>query len=190
MKYQCQCQCASKLDLRRARERVKRQVMELETVTLNSQDLVLSIFESSPSYFKRVEGCLPTVSTVEEAILGKPAKPSPEYKKEFLIIRVDGRPIGTAELHVNHPQPEVSYIGLLLIREDLFGKGFGRACYRAVERYLRERHDAKVIRLGVSDENDVSGFWSKLGFRSNGRNYCWEGERKVSNVVEYEKALL
>jgi GNAT superfamily N-acetyltransferase len=163
--------------------------MELEAVTLNSQDLVLSIFECSPDYFTRVEGCLPSMSTVHEAILGKPHAPCPEYKKEFLIIRQDGRAIGTAELHVNHPHSETAYIGLLLIREDMKGKGIGRACYQAVEKYLRDRHESKFIRLGISEQNDVSGFWSKLGFRANGRTYVWEGECRASNVFEYEKTL-
>lgn len=164
--------------------------MELEAVTLNSQDLVLSLFESSPDYFLKVDGCLPSIETVYDAILSQPQQLDPHYKKEFLIIRHDGRVVGTAELHINHPCLEVSYIGLLLIREDLKGRGLGRDCYRAIEKYLCDRYEAKKIRLGVSDENDVSGFWSKLGFRSNGRSYTWEGERKASNVVEYEKSLV
>ena len=163
--------------------------LDLEIVTLHSQDLVLSIFESSPSYFMRVDGCLPTIATVEDAILGRPSSPSLNYQKEFLIIREEGRAIGTVELHHHHPTAQVSYIGLLLIREDLSGRGLGKICYVELEKYLRQRHRIKAVRLGVSDENDVSGFWSKLGFKSNGRSYTWEGERRSSNVVEYEKAI-
>jgi uncharacterized protein len=164
--------------------------MELEPVTLNSQELVLSLFESSPDYFLKVEGCLPSIATVHDAILGKPQRLHSGYKKEFLIVRQDGRAIATCELHINHPDDTIAYIGLLLVREDLKGKGLGKACYQAVERYVCDRYGCKSIRLGVSDENDVSGFWSKLGFRSNGRHYTWEGERKASNVVEYEKSLV
>ncbi len=163
--------------------------MDLEPVDLSAQNVVLSIFESSPGYFLSVEGCLPTLNTVSEAILGKPNKTAPSYRKEFLLIKNEGQPIGTIELHMHYPEMEVAYIGLLLIREDRRRKGLGRACYQAVEDYVRHNYGARCIRLGVSDENDVSGFWSKLGFRSNGRSYSWEGERKVSNVVEYEKKL-
>lgn len=158
-------------------------------MSLDQQRLVLSIFESSPSYFLSVEGCLPTLHTVAEAILGKPAKTCEDYRKEFLVIREQGKAIGTVELHLNYPELTTAYIGLLLLREDLQGRGLGRSCYKAVEQYVSERYGAKCIRLGVSDENDVSGFWSKLGFHSNGRNYSWEGERKASNVVEYEKHI-
>lgn len=164
--------------------------MDLEVITLRSQDLVLSIFESSPKYFLHVEGKLPSIATVHEALNCRPITTIPEYEKKFLIIRSEGRPIGTAELHLNHPEKGVAYIGLLLIREDLNGKGFGRKAYCALERYLYERHDVCVVRLGVSDDHDVSGFWTKLGFRSNGRSYAYEGERKVTQVMEYEKRLL
>jgi RimJ/RimL family protein N-acetyltransferase len=163
--------------------------MELEQVTLNSQELVLSVFENAPSYFLRVEGCRPSLATVTEAILGEPLNKCAQYGKEFLLIRKDGRPIATAELHLHHPDSGICYLGLLLVREDLWGQGMGRECYFAVEHYLRHRHQCHSIRLGVSDENDVSGFWSKLGFRSNGRNYCYEGHRKANNVVEYEKTF-
>lgn len=158
-------------------------------MNLNSQDLILSIFKKAPRYFLQVEGCLPTSATVSDAVLCAPARTVSSYQKEFLVIRRDGDPIGTVELHVNHPAPSVAYIGLLLVREDLHRQGLGRACYVAVEDYVRRNYDAKVIRLGVSDDNDVSGFWSKLGFSSNGRSYSYAGERKANNVVEYEKKI-
>lgn len=163
--------------------------MDLEPVTLSAQSLILSIFEKAPNYFLQVEGCLPTLATVNDAVLCAPAKTTKAYVKEFLVIRDHGQPIGTVELHINHPAPEIAYIGLLLVCEDLHRRGLGRECYRAVEKYVRENYAAKIIRLGVSDDNDVSGFWSRLGFRSNGRNYSYAGERKVNNVVEYEKEI-
>lgn len=164
--------------------------MDLQPVTLSSQSLILSIFEKAPHYFLQVEGCLPTLATVNDAILCAPANTGTAYRKEFLVIRDDeGEPIGTAELHVNHPEPEIAYLGLLLVREDFHRQGMGRACYRAVEEHVKQNYGAKFMRLGVSDDNDVSGFWSKLGFNSNGRNYSYVGERKANNVVEYEKKI-
>jgi ribosomal protein S18 acetylase RimI-like enzyme len=163
--------------------------MELEPVNLSSQNLILSIFEKAPNYFLQVEGCLPTLATVNDAILCAPVKTTQAYVKQFLVIRDHGQPVGTVELHINHPATEISYIGLLLVCEDLQSRGVGRECYRAVENYVRQNHAAKIIRLGVSDDNDVSGFWSRLGFRSNGRHYSYAGERKVNNVVEYEKKI-
>ena len=163
--------------------------MELEPVTLVSQELVLSIFEAAPGYFLHVEGRLPTLQTAQEAIGCTPRTAGPAYRKEFLVIRREGRPVGTVELHIHHPDEGCVYIGLLLIREDLQGRGVGRASYERLERYLRDRHGAERVRLGVSDDHDVSGFWTKLGFKSNGRAYSYDGERKSSHVVEYEKAF-
>lgn len=164
--------------------------MDLVAVDLSAQDQVFSIFEKSPDYFLSVEGCLPSMATVHEAIMGKPAKMVPGYRKEFLLVKNEvGDAVGAVELHLNHPENDIAYIGLLLIRQDMAGKGLGRACYHAAEDYIRKTYGCRSIRLGVSDDNDVSGFWSKLGFRSNGRNYTWEGERKASNVVEYEKSI-
>ncbi len=164
--------------------------MDLQPVNLSSQSLILSIFEKAPHYFLQVEGCLPTLATVSDAVLCAPANITADYRKEFLLIRDDnGEPVGTAELHVNHPETAIAYLGLLLVREDLHRRGMGRECYYALESYVKETHGATRIRLGVSDDNDVSGFWSKVGFRSNGRSYSYVGERKANNVVEYEKAL-
>ena len=163
--------------------------MDLERVNLSDQQLILSIFQKAPSYFLQVEGCLPTLATVNDAVLCAPAQTAPDYLKEFLIIRDSGTPIGTVELHMHHPDPGIAYIGLLLVREDFHRRGVGRSCYHAVEEYLKLNYGAKYVRLGVSDDNDVSGFWSKLGFRSNGRHYSYAGERKANNVVEYEKKV-
>jgi RimJ/RimL family protein N-acetyltransferase len=163
--------------------------MDLEPVTLAQSDLVLSIFEGAPNYFLKIDGTVPTLKTVTDAITNTPKQMIPEYVKEFLILRETGRPIGTCELHLHHPEVDIAYIGLLLIREDCFGRGLGKKAFAAVERYIREKHGCKRIRLGVSDENDVSGFWSKLGFQADGKTYTWMGERRASHVVEYEKSL-
>jgi hypothetical protein len=163
--------------------------MDLEPVCESREDLVLSLFVASPSYFLSVEGCLPGRHTAHDAIVGRPERTIESYRKEFLLIREDQEVVGGVELHADHPEPYVAYIGLLLIRDDLHGRHLGQRSYEWVENYLRRRFDCREIRIGVSDENDVSGFWSKMGFHANGRNYPWVGERKVTNVVEYEKRL-
>jgi RimJ/RimL family protein N-acetyltransferase len=163
--------------------------MELEAASTRNQDQVLDLFNRAPSYFLNVEGCLPTPHTALDAIVGKPYRTIESNHKEFLLIKKDGEVIGAVELHADHPEPFMAYIGLLLIREDLHGRQLGKECYAFVEAYIRRRFSCRKIRLGVSDENDVSGFWCKMGFSANGREYSWMGERKVTNVVEYEKEL-
>lgn len=163
--------------------------MDLESITEAHLDQVLSLFQSSPTYFLNVEGCLPGPHTAHDAVVGRPNKTIASYRKDFLLIKEGDEIIGGAEIHADHPEPYTAYIGLLLLRDDLHGRHLGRKCYTEVEDYIRQRYQCRRVRLGVSDDNDVSGFWSKMGFSANGRTYSWEGERKVTNVVEYEKSL-
>ena len=156
---------------------------------MRSQNQVLELFNKIPEYFLKVEGCLPSSQTVHDAIAGRPCRTIESYYKEFLLVKKEGETIGGVELHADHPEPYMAYIGLLLIREDLHGRKLGKECSRAVEDHILRRFNCRRIRLGVSDEIDVSGFWSKMGFSANGHSYSWMGEKKVTNVVEYEKVL-
>ena len=54
---------------------------------------------------------------------------------------------------------------------------------------MKRAFGSKIIRLGISDENDVSGFWKAVGFMPNGRTYSWKGEAKTTNVVEYDRVF-
>ncbi len=157
--------------------------------TENDLGEILEIFKKSPDYFMKVEGCFPAEFTAKQELLGGPAKKNPDYFKEFLIIEHEERAIGVLDLHANHPETGVCYIGLLLIEESLFGKGLGRKCYLLAEDYIKRSFGCKKIRLGVSDANDVSAFWKKVGFEPNGNSYEWKGENKSANVREFDKII-
>jgi RimJ/RimL family protein N-acetyltransferase len=106
-----------------------------------------------------------------------------------LIIEYNDEPVGVLDVHANHPEEGVCYLGLLLIKEGLFGRGLGKACYEFSEDYIKRSLGCNKIRLGISDENDVSGFWIKMGFEFNGKTYEWKGEAKTANVKEFDKVL-
>jgi [ribosomal protein S5]-alanine N-acetyltransferase len=152
-------------------------------------DKVLEIFKSSPTYFQRVDGCLPSLSTVKHAIVDGPTKQSESHFKEFLIINHNSKPIGVVDVHANHPEKEICYLGLLLISESLFARGLGRTCYELAEDYILRALGCKKIRIGISNDNDVSGFWEKMGFKFNGKTYDWKGEQKTTSVREFDKVL-
>jgi uncharacterized cupin superfamily protein len=153
------------------------------------EGVILEIFNKSSIYFLRVDGCTPTLKTVRHAIADGPEKRIDSYRKEFLLIENNDKPIGVVDLHIDHPEPGVVYVGLLLITEDLFRKGLGRRAYDLVEHYVKTIFDAKLMRLGISDDNDVSVYWKKMGFVANGRTYSWKGENKTANVVEFDKEI-
>lgn len=159
-------------------------------LNLSDDLLILEIFKKSPTYFLRVDGCEPTLNTVRDAVIGVPKTRTTSYLKEFLLINLGDQPIGVVDIHINHPELGITYVGLLLIAEHLFGKGIGRQSYEIVENYIKSKFDTEFVRLGVSDDNDVSGYWKKMGFMPNGHAYSWKGENKTTNVVEFEKRLV
>ncbi|MBP9708567.1 MAG: GNAT family N-acetyltransferase [Oligoflexales bacterium] len=148
-------------------------------------DEVLHIFNSAASYFEKVEGSQPTLKMAQNIIKDIPKKISDKYIKDFLFIELQKEKIGIVDLHVNHPEDGVCYLGLLLISNSKSGKGLGRKCYTLIEDYIIRAHSCKKIRLGVSADNDVSAFWEKLGFLANGNSYEWQGERSK----EFEKDI-
>ncbi len=150
---------------------------------------VLEIFKRSPEYFRKVDGCEPSEHTVKTEMTLEPKEKVAAYRKTFMIIEHEGKPIGAADVHVHHPQEGVAYIGLLLLVEDVFGKGLGRRSFELIADFLKRTYKIEKIQLGISEENDVSGFWRKLGFTPNGNSYTWKGEAKTTQVTEYELQL-
>jgi len=150
---------------------------------------VLALFQASPAYFEAIEGCAPTMETAKHEILDEAAHKNEKYFKEFLIIELDERPFGVLDLHMNHPEVGICYLGLLLIKEDHFGRGLGRKCYQLAEDYVKRANRCHKIRLGVSKAHDVSGFWEKLGFIDTGKTNDWAGKGKISEVREFEKSI-
>ncbi|BDU50420.1 GNAT family N-acetyltransferase [Haliovirga abyssi] len=86
----------------------------------------------------------------------------------------------------NFPEDETWMIGLMLLDENLRGKGLATELYNEIERYLI-KHSVKKIRIGVLDKNSRGkAFWEKSGFKRV------EGEKKykeIKKVFIYEKIL-
>lgn len=150
---------------------------------------VLEIYKESSRYFQKFEGCLPTEMTVRNSIADEPRKKSEKYFKEFLIIESDSRPVGAIDLHAHHPEVGTCYLRLLLIRENYFGQGLGSRCFKLAEDYIMKSLECDKIKLGISNDNDVTEFWLKMGFEFSGKTYNWEGKEKSNLVKEYIKDI-
>ena len=157
--------------------------------TPNDAEMVFDVFQKSPTYFERVDGCIPTLQMAQVALIDAPKKTCAKYFKHFLTVHLDNDVVGVVDLHPHHPEEGICYFGLLLIKEDLFGQGLGTKCFQLAEDYVRRALGCQKIRLGVSDENDVTAFWQKMGFIPNGKTYEWKGEDKTSTVREFDKIL-
>ncbi|MEZ4742901.1 MAG: GNAT family N-acetyltransferase [Bdellovibrionota bacterium] len=164
--------------------------LSLELAAKEDFKKILEIYLESPQYFKNVNGSLPTEKTVEQDLVDSPRNITKDYFKEFLLIKEDNQYIGVVDLHAHHSNQGKCYLGLLLIKENLFGKGVGKRCYLLIEDYINRALKCKKIKIGISDENNVTGFWRKMGFSSNGKIYEWNGENKTSKVQEFEKILM
>lgn len=150
---------------------------------------ILSIYQRSPTYFHRVSGSPPTLETVQRDMVDQPKKQTASYKKEFLVLFRGSEPFGVADIHYDHPDVGIAYLGLLLVDETRWGQGLGRMAYLEIEGHIRAVSAIQFIRLGISNHNDVSGFWRKVGFKENGRTYPWTDQNRDSVVTEFEKPL-
>lgn len=163
--------------------------IKFKLVDEHTQHEVLDIFKKAEEYFFAIEGCAPTLKIVEKDIAGTPKNKPEKYFKEFLIIEMDGKNIGVLDLHANYPEEGVCYLGLLLITKENTGRGLGKKIYALAEDYIKRALECNKIVIGISDANDVSGFWQKMGYQLNGKSYEWQGENTKTTVFEYDKRL-
>ena len=70
-------------------------------------------------------------------------------------------PIGFLELVLDR---NVLQIDHFKVADDLQGKGYGREMYQWLENYAREN---AVMRIALHVYKPATGFWKKMGFRSN-----------------------
>lgn len=165
--------------------------ISLERIGVESAPIVQKIYENSPGYFLKTEH---TVAGKDAALNDLNDKVPIErrttsYEKLFLLITIDNVPAGIVDLHKNHPQKEIIYVGLFLLIDQFQHKGLGLKCFTEIENYIRKNTECTHLRLGVSTDNDVEGFWCRVGFTRNGHTYKWNGANRVNDVFEMEKKL-
>lgn len=163
----------------------------LQRVSVEQEEAVQSVLEKAPQYYQRVEGVASVPKHMARKELeGKPSKQSPTYEKVFLLVHWNNVVVGVVDLHKDHPAVSDVYIGLLLLSEEYQSKGLGKKTYEAVETFSKSQLRASRIVLGVANDNDVSGYWIKMGFSFNKKTYTWKGEEKEVFVREMEKKLV
>ena len=97
--------------------------------------------------------------------------------------------VGVLDLLLRYPDDETLYIGLLQVDLARQGQGIGAAACRALEDEVRARWPwVRRLRLSVVRTNDqVLGFWHRMGFTETGEVRPWrydcEDMRVPSRVV-------
>jgi GNAT superfamily N-acetyltransferase len=166
-------------------------VVRVERISLESAPVVQKIYDHSPTYFLKTDhqfaGSETAIQNMQDEV--PLHRQSASYEKIFCLITLDGNPVGIVDLHKDHPQRGVTYVGLFLIDERIHKKGIGRACFQEVENFVNRHMSCSHLRLGVSEDNNVEGFWVKMGFVRNHRTYKWNAATRENVVFEMEKKL-
>jgi ribosomal protein S18 acetylase RimI-like enzyme len=146
------------------------------------------VMESDEDYFLRVAGHPPGPADAQSTLMFVPDGRSPEDKAPFGVW-ADDELVGILDLLLRYPDDETLYIGLLLIDRGRQGQGIGTAAYQALERELLPRWPwVRRLRLSVVRTNDqVLGFWRRLGFTETGEVRPWRYDKLESESILMDK---
>lgn len=156
-------------------------------------DALQGLLETVPDYAERITGYPPGPSDGLSALLSVPEGFDPAGK-HGLGLWEDGRLVAFADVLVGYPSPAVAYIGLLIVRGGLHGRGVGRAMHDAVVSFLRSADGTPVVgrlRLGIVATNaDVAEpFWRALGYEPTGETKPYRYDHLESTVALWERPL-
>ena len=103
----------------------------------------------------------------------------------------DDELVGLFDLLLRYPDEETVYIGLLLVDRARQGQGMGAAACRALDREVAARWPwARRLRLSVVRTNDqVLGFWRRMGFAETGEVRPYRYDELESEVVLMDKPV-
>jgi ribosomal protein S18 acetylase RimI-like enzyme len=148
------------------------------------------VMESDEGFALRVTGHPPGPADAQSTLMFVPEGKSPDDKAPFGVWAGDEL-VGILDLLLRWPDEETVYIGLLLIDRARQGQGIGAAAYRALEREVLGRWPwARRLRLSVVRTNDqVLGFWRRMGFSETGEVRPWRYDRLESESILMDKPL-
>jgi ribosomal protein S18 acetylase RimI-like enzyme len=148
------------------------------------------VMESDEGFALRVTGHPPGPADAQSTLMFIPEGRSPDDKAPFGVWAGDEL-VGILDLLLRYPDEETVYIGLLLIDRARQGQGIGAAASRALElEVLRRWPWARRLRLSVVRTNDqVLGFWRRMGFSETGEVHPWRYDRLESESILMDKPL-
>lgn len=147
------------------------------------------VLESAPHYSLNVSGKPQAPNAAEEVFAALPDNFVSSNKLVF-GIELNSSLIGCIDLLKGFPSPDTVMIGLLLLRESHQAKGLGREAYNQLEVTLRDWPGVKTVRISVVKSNEeVLGFWKKLGFVETGVRRPYQNGLVSSEAIILEKPL-
>lgn len=138
-------------------------------------ELVYGLYLAAPGYFDVISIPMPSLDEVRTELTAAAS----DARRRTELVLVEGAPAESAperdpvsglavagylDVTLDYLEPGDATVNLLLIRDDLQGKGLGSACMRDLERRL----DGRVHRLlaSIYGQNPrAERFWRSLGYR-------------------------
>jgi uncharacterized protein len=164
----------------------------LREVTGDPEELrsLQRVMESDEGFALRVTGHPPGPADAQSTLMLVPEGSSPGDKAPFAVW-ADDELVGILDLLLRYPDEETAYIGLLLIDRARQGQGIGTAAYQALERDVLPRWPwVRRLRLSVVRSNDqVLGFWRRMGFTEAGEVRPWRYDKLESESILMDKRV-
>ncbi|WP_324718216.1 GNAT family N-acetyltransferase [Carboxydochorda subterranea] len=129
---------------------------------------LLQVFASNPFYVSLTEGPdgydLPKLQRDWEV-----AATTPGRHMWAICRKPDGAAVGMVDFLDENPSDHVPWIGLLIIRGDLQGQGYGTEALQALLDHFRRDRGWTTVRIGVIASNTAAlAWWQRRGFQPIG----------------------
>jgi RimJ/RimL family protein N-acetyltransferase len=137
--------------------------LTLATATERDLPALVEVYTSNPDYVSVMEG----PDGYSLAKLQRDWHVAGVTGRTMLTIRCkqDGAPIGTAEFLDENPSDGHPWLGLLLIRGDLQGQGYGSEALDVLLDYFGKERCWPIVRLAVKQQDQrAMRFWQRHGF--------------------------
>lgn len=151
-------------------------------------EAIQNLFNRAPKYFKSIQGDIAGPHEAKEALTIRPPQTEPSQKHN-LGVYLEHELIGYIDLIDGYPSRNYAYLGLLLFGEEIQNRGLGRTTFEKIESFVKSWAHIEILRLGVADTNDVTGFWQKMGFVRTGRILPCQQQNIKAQIIEMEKRV-
>ena len=152
-------------------------------------DALQKILERVPRYSLNVSGALQPKTAAVDVFSALPENFDRSQKYVYGVY-LGSELVGCIDALKGFPSEDTAMIGLLLLAENHQGKGLGKIAYRTLESIFSNWNEISRIRISVVGTNDeVLGFWKKLGFKETGVRRPYENGSIRSEAIILEKPV-
>ena len=124
---------------------------------------IQDLYVRCTAFVELVEGRPPASHDGLDLLHAKPPGVSDEDKLVFGLFDA-GRMIGALDVLRGYPEPDIWYLGLLMLSPETRNRGLGAQAYAATRNWV-EANGGKAIRLVVQAQNGAAlRFWERQGF--------------------------